>query len=139
MLDRIDHIAIAVENLDEAIGTYEAVFGGSVKHREFVEAFGVEIATISIGETDVELIEGKSKDSPIRKFVEKRGPGLHHIAFAVPDIRKALDQLRADGVRLIDETPRRGKENSLVAFIHPESTDRVLYELVQVDGDAPGE
>ena len=96
----------------------------------------MEIATISVGGTDVELIEAKRDDSPIRKFIEKRGPGLHHIAFTVPDINKALEQLRKDGVRLIDETPRRGKDNSLVAFIHPQSTESVLYELVQPD---PGE
>lgn len=131
MLGKIDHIAIAVENLDEAIAIYETVFGARAQHREVVGDYGVEIATIAVGTTDIELIEARVKDSPIRKFIAKRGPGLHHIAIEVPDIRKALRKLRDDGVQLIDETPRRGKAGSLVAFIHPKSTGRVLYELVQ--------
>lgn len=132
MLDRIDHIAIAVENLDDSLTMYEKVFGARAGHRETIDDYGVEIATIHIGETAVELIEGKSPDSAIHKFVETRGPGLHHVAFVVDDIGAALDEMRAQGVRLIDEKPRRGKENSLVAFIHPKATGGVLYELVQL-------
>ena len=131
-LNRIDHIAIAVENLEDAIAMYEKVFGARAGHRETVGGYGVEIATIHIGETAIELIEGKSPDSPIRKFVEARGPGLHHVAFVVDDIVAALDEMRAEGVRLIDEKPRRGKENSLVAIVHPKATGGVLYELVQL-------
>ncbi len=133
MFTKIDHIAIAVEDLDRAIETYSAVLGLEVRHRETIEDYGVEIATLGIGDTAIELLEGKSEKSPIRKFVETRGPGLHHLAFVVDDIRKTLDTLRAEGVKLIDETPRRGKDNSLVAFIHPKSTERVLYELVELD------
>jgi methylmalonyl-CoA epimerase len=130
---KVDHIAIAVENLDRAVETYAAVLGLEVQHREYIEDYGVEIATLDIGDTAIELLEGKSETSPIRKFVETRGPGLHHAAFVVDDIRKTRDTLRAEGVKLIDEKPRRGKDNSLVAFIHPKSTERVLYELVELD------
>lgn len=132
MFDRIDHIAIAVADLDEAIALYTGTFGLQVSHREVVTDFNVEIATIQFGETAVEFLQGKSDDSPIHKFVEKRGPGIHHIAYAVDDIEEALADLREQGVQLIDEKPRRGKENSLVAFIHPAATGKVLYELVQL-------
>ena len=131
MLERIDHIAVAVEDLDQSIETYEKL-GLRVTHREVVEDFGVEIATIDAGNTAIELIAPRDADSPIRKFIDERGPGLHHVAFVVDDIEKALDQVRRLGYQLIDETPRRGKENSLVAFIHPGSTGKVLYELVQL-------
>ncbi|MEE9270470.1 MAG: methylmalonyl-CoA epimerase [Candidatus Krumholzibacteria bacterium] len=133
MLDRIDHIAIAVEDLDAALAMYQSLFELEAAHREYIKDFDVDIATFTIGNTEIELLEGRSQDSPIRKFVRKSGPGLHHIAFAVDDIRKVLARLKAEGVRLIDETPRRGKGNSLVAFVHPASTQNVLYELVQMD------
>jgi methylmalonyl-CoA/ethylmalonyl-CoA epimerase len=136
VLDRIDHIAIAVEDLDTALAMYKSLFELEVAHREYIEDFDVEIATFTVGGTEVELLEGRSQDSSIGKFVNKHGPGLHHIAFAVDDIRKVLARLKAGGVRLIDETPRRGKGNSLVAFVHPASTQNVLYELVQLDSSA---
>jgi len=135
MFERIDHIAIAVDDLDAAVALYETTFGLRVSHRETVADFNVEIATIQIGETAIEFLEGKSDDSPIRRFVEKRGPGIHHIAYVVDDIEQAMADLRAGGARLIDEKPRRGKENSLVAFVHPSSTGKVLYELVQLASD----
>ena len=131
MFDRIDHIAIAVEDLDASLALYQGTFGQPAAHREHVEDFNVEIATIEIGGTAVEFIQPTSDDSPIAKFLAKRGPGIHHIAFRVDDIDAALAKLKKDGVRLIDEVPRRGKENSRVAFIHPSSTERVLYELVE--------
>jgi methylmalonyl-CoA/ethylmalonyl-CoA epimerase len=131
--EKVDHIAIAVDNLDSALETYEAVFGVRAEHREYIEDYDVEIATLTAGNTALELIEGKSSGSPIRKFVETRGAGLHHVAFAVADIRATLDELRGQGVTLIDDAPRRGKSGSLVAFIHPKSTERVLYELVQLE------
>ncbi|UCG52855.1 MAG: methylmalonyl-CoA epimerase [Candidatus Latescibacterota bacterium] len=133
MIRTIDHIAIAVADLDEAVELYEKTLGLRVTHREHVDSFNVDIATFEIGGTAIELLEGKSDDSAVRKFVETRGPGLHHIAFVVDDIEKSLATLRAQGVRLIDETPRRGKEDTLVAFIHPKSTQKVLYELVQLN------
>ena len=132
MIDKIDHIAIAVEDLDKAIELYEKTLGFPLTHREHVDSYGVDIATFDVGGTAIELLEGKSEGSAIRRFVETRGPGLHHIAFVVEDIGKSLEALSAEGVRLIDETPRLGKENSLVAFIHPKSTQKVLYELVQL-------
>ena len=128
---KIDHIAIAVENLDEAVGLYERILGLAVTHRERLADFEADTATFELAGAAIELIQGTSEGSVIRKFVEARGPGIHHIAFAVDDIDQALADLKAKGVRVIDEMPRRGKGNSRVAFIHPESTQKVLYELVQ--------
>jgi methylmalonyl-CoA epimerase len=131
MIEKIDHIAIAVENLDEAIVLYEKTLGLKVAHREHIPGFEVDTATFDIGDTSIELVEGKSEESAIRKFIKTHGPGIHHIAFAVKDLQGSLAALKAQGARLVDETPRRGKENSLVAFIHPKSTQKILYELVQ--------
>lgn len=131
-LERIDHIAIAVEDLDASLVTFESLFGTKPSHREKVEGFGVDIATLSVGGTDIELLQANREDSPIRKFIEKRGPGIHHIAFVVDDVTATLAELEAQGVELIDRAPRRGKGGSLVAFVHPRSTQKVLYELVQL-------
>ncbi len=132
-LGRIDHIAIAVEDLEASIAMYKNMFGVEACDREYVAEFEVDIATFTVGGTDVELLEGKTEGSAIRRFVRERGPGLHHIAFAVDDVCATLKRLKSRGVRLIDEVPRRGKANSLVAFVHPKSTHGVLYELVQTD------
>jgi methylmalonyl-CoA/ethylmalonyl-CoA epimerase len=131
MIRGIDHVAIAVENLDAAVALFERVFGMKVKHREEVTGFRVTVATLSTGGTDIELVQGMSPDSPVARFVAERGAGLHHVAFAVPDIDAALAALKRQGVPLIDETARPGKEGSRVAFIHPKATGRVLCELVQ--------
>jgi methylmalonyl-CoA/ethylmalonyl-CoA epimerase len=131
MIRKIDHIAIAVENLDEALALYESALGLKAACRERIPGFGVETATIPVGDTAIELVEGTSDDSAIRKFVRARGAGIHHIAFAVDDISSSIATLRERGVRLVDAAPRRGKDNSLVAFIHPASTLKILYELVQ--------
>jgi methylmalonyl-CoA/ethylmalonyl-CoA epimerase len=131
MIRGIDHVAIAVENLDAAVALFERVFGMKVKHREEVAGFRVTVATLSTGGTDIELVQGMSPDSPVARFVAERGAGLHHVAFAVPDIDAALAALKRQGVPLIDETARPGKEGSRVAFIHPKATGRVLCELVQ--------
>src|SRR6188474_1714574 len=120
MIQGIDHVAIAVADLEAAIGVFELILGMKVK-----------TATLSTGGTDIELIQATSEDSPVAKFVAERGPGLHHVGFAVPDIEKALGALREQGVQLIDPMPRPGKEGSRVAFIHPKATNRVLCELVQ--------
>ena len=133
MIKRIDHIAIAVTNLDDAIELYKKVLGIEVAHREYVDEFKTDTATFKLGDSAIELVEGKSEDSAIRKFVESKGPGIHHIAVVVENIEETIAQLKSDGVRLIDESPRPGKENSRVAFIHPKSTERVLYELVEPD------
>jgi methylmalonyl-CoA epimerase len=131
MIHGIDHIAIAVENLDEAIALYEKTLGLKVTHRERIAGFDVDTATFEIGGTAIELVEGMTDESAIRKFVQTHGPGIHHIAFAVDSLDGTLAALKAQGLRLIDEKPRRGKEDSLVAFIHPKSTQKILYELVQ--------
>ncbi len=127
----VDHIAIAVENLDAAIATMESVFSLKAHHREVIAGFGVAIATIHTGGTDIELVQGTTPDSPITKFVATRGPGLHHIAFEVGDIDGALRKLAASGVALIDTVARPGKQGSRVAFIHPKATGKVLCELVE--------
>ena len=127
----IDHIAIAVENLDAAIATFESVFGLKAHHREEIAGFGVAIATIATRDTEIELVQGTTPDSPITKFVATRGPGLHHIAFEVGDIDGALKKLAASGVALIDTVARPGKQGSRVAFIHPKATGKVLCELVE--------
>ena len=131
MIQGIDHIAIAVADIEAAIQLFESVFGMKVKHREDVASFKVKIATLATGGTDIELIQATSDDSPVATFVAERGAGLHHVAFAVPDIESALGMLREGGVQLIDQTPRPGKDGSKVAFIHPKATNRVLCELVQ--------
>lgn len=131
MIQGIDHIAIAVADLEAAVQVFESVLGMKVKHREDVAGFKVKIATLGTGGTDIELIQATSPDSPVAKFVAERGPGLHHVALAVPDIDTALGLLREQGVQLIDQTPRPGKDGSRVAFIHPRATGRVLCELVE--------
>ncbi|MCI0451347.1 MAG: methylmalonyl-CoA epimerase [Candidatus Latescibacteria bacterium] len=127
----IDHIAVAVENLDAAIALFESVFGLKAHHREEIAGFGVAIATIATGDTEIELVQGTTPDSPITKFVAARGPGLHHIAFEVGDIDGALKKLAAKGIPLIDSVARPGKQGSRVAFIHPKATGKVLCELVE--------
>jgi methylmalonyl-CoA/ethylmalonyl-CoA epimerase len=131
MIQGIDHIAIAVENIDEAIALFEKILGLPLRHREAVESQGVDTATFEIGGTSIELVQGTTEGSPIRKFVETKGPGIHHIAFAVGDVESAIAALKNDGLRLIDETPKPGKENSRIAFIHPKSTQKILFELVE--------
>jgi len=131
MFKQIDHIAIAVDDLDVAVRLYEEKFHAKISHREYIERDGVEIAVIEVGATSIELIAPRSEKSPIHGYLAKKGPGIHHIAFEVDDIESAVAALRAAGVRLIDEKPRPGKEGSLVAFLHPESTQKILYELVQ--------
>jgi len=134
MLYKIDHIAIAVENIEKAIEFYENTLGLEVAHRETILDQQVDTATFEIGDTSIELVEGKTEESAIRKFIRSKGPGIHHIAFAVDDIEQALEVLKNEGVRLVDENPRRGKQSSRVAFIHPKSAEGILYELVQPSG-----
>jgi methylmalonyl-CoA epimerase len=127
----IDHIAVAVEDLDAAIALFETVFGLKAHHREQIAGFGVAIATLATGGTEIELVQGTTPESPITKFVATRGPGLHHVAFEVGDIDGALRKLAASGIPLIDTVPRPGKQGSRVAFIHPKATGKVLCELVE--------
>jgi methylmalonyl-CoA epimerase len=126
----VHHIGIAVDDLDVAIALYDALFGGSVEHRERVEEQGVEAASLRVGSSRVELLAPLGPETPVGKFLAKRGPGMHHVAFEVEDVAAELARLRADGVQLIDEQPRRGLFGLEVAFVHPESTGGVLAEFV---------
>jgi methylmalonyl-CoA/ethylmalonyl-CoA epimerase len=128
---RIDHIGVAVSDLDAAITLYETSYAMEIVYRETVEEQGVEALLLDVGENHVELLRPLGEDTPVGKFLAKRGPGLHHVAYQVPDIEAALDGLRAAGIRLIDETPRVGIRNSRVAFLHPASSGGVLTEIVQ--------
>ena len=132
---KIDHIGIATRGIQDAAKFYRDVLGLEVSEdgaeTEEVAEQKVRVAMLPIGESRIELIEATSEDSPISRFLEKRGPGIHHIAVRVDDIRAALADLRAKGVRLIDEEPRQGAGGCLVAFVHPSSTGGVLLELVQ--------
>ena len=131
MLGRIDHIGVATDDLDGAIALYEGTMGMPVAHRETVESQGVEAVLLDVGEGHVELLRPLGPDTPVGKYLERKGPGLHHVAYAVEDIDAALEELRGAGLRLIDETPRVGIRNSRVAFVHPGGLAGVLTEIVQ--------
>lgn len=128
---KIDHIGIATRELTDATAVWQDLLGLELDSTEEVGEQGVRIAMLPIGETQIELLEPLSANSPVGKFIEKRGPGIHHIAVRVDDIRAALARLKEQGARLIDETPRVGAGGCLVAFIHPSSADGVLLELVE--------
>jgi methylmalonyl-CoA/ethylmalonyl-CoA epimerase len=127
----LDHIGIAIADLDAALKFYRDALGLDIRPPEDVPSQKVRVHFAPLGESSLELLEATSEDSPIARFIAKRGPGLHHLTLRVDDIRAALEHLRAHGVRLIDETPRPGAEGALVAFIHPSSTGGVLVELTQ--------
>ena len=131
MFARIDHIGVAVDDLDAAIALYEQTYEMKLVHREIVEQQGVEAVLFDVGENHVELLLPLAGDTPVGKFLASRGPGLHHVAYQVPDIEVALAALKAAGSRLIDETPRVGIRSSRVAFVHPKSSGGVLTEIVQ--------
>jgi methylmalonyl-CoA/ethylmalonyl-CoA epimerase len=124
------HIGIAVADLDAAVLVYGELFGASLEHRETVSEQGVEAASLHVGAGRIELLRALGPETPVGKFLAKRGPGLHHVAFHVDDLGAELRRLRAEGAQLIDETPRRGLFGLQVAFIHPEATGGVLAELV---------
>jgi methylmalonyl-CoA epimerase len=128
---RIAHIGIAVKDAETALQLYEKVLGLAPSHTEIVENQQVKTVHIPIGDSSIELLESTSSDGVIAKFIEKRGEGIHHIAIEVPDIVASLAQMKAAGYRLIDETPRTGAGGSLIAFVHPRSTQGVLLELCQ--------
>ena len=131
MLGRIDHVGVAVEDLDGALALYRDTLGMPLVHREVVEAQGVDAALLDVGDGHVELLEPLGPETPVGRFLERNGPGLHHVAYAVDDIDDTLAKLTTAGVRLIDERPRTGIRNSRVAFLHPKSTGSVLTEIVQ--------
>ena len=126
----IHHVGVAVENLDEAVRTYGRLLGATLEHRERVEEQGVEAASVRVGESRVELLAPLGDDTPVGRFLAKRGPGMHHIAYEVADIRAALAGLEKAGAELIDAEPRRGLFGLQVAFVHPESVHGVLTEVV---------
>ena len=131
MLDRIDHIGVAVEDLDAAIARYEGSLGMPLVHRETVEEQGVEAVLLDVGDGHVELLSPLGPETPVGKFLAKKGAGLHHVAYAVTDIEATLASLKEKGVDLIDTESRTGIRGSRVAFVHPRSTGSVLTEIVQ--------
>lgn len=132
---RIDQMAIAVPDLDEALAFYERVFGLTPSHRARAEVDGVDEAMLEVAGVSIQLIAPIGEDSSVTRFLERRGPGLHHLGIAVRSIDEALDHLREQGVRLIDEQPRTGTSGHRIAFVHPQGTGGVLIELVEDGGD----
>ena len=131
MFRRIDHIGVATDDLEGTLTLYEKTFGMPTVHRETVESQGVEAAMLDVGEGHVELLRPLGPDTPVGKYLDKEGPGLHHVAYAVGDIDEVLGKLKEAGVELIDQEPRQGIRNSQVAFLHPKATGGVLTEIVQ--------
>jgi len=126
----IHHLGVAVEDLDEAVTTYEQLFGARLEYRETVPEQGVEAASLKVGEGRVELLASLGEETPVGKFLTKRGPGMHHVAYEVDDVRAAIGELSARGVELVDDEPRRGLFGLEVAFLHPDAVHGVLAELV---------
>jgi methylmalonyl-CoA/ethylmalonyl-CoA epimerase len=131
VFDRIDHVGVAVQELDASLELYRDLFKLDVSHREVVEEQGVEAVLMDVGENHVELLAPLGPDTPVGKFIAKRGPGLHHVAYQVTDIDSTLATLKQAGLRLIDEQPRAGIGSSRVAFLHPKAAGGVLVEIVQ--------
>ena len=126
----IHHVGVAVADLDEAVRTYERLFGGRVEHRARVEDQGVEAASMRVGDSRVELLAALGDDTPVGKFIAKRGPGMHHVAYEVHDVAAALAELAEQGAELIDVVPRAGLFGLEVAFVHPDSVHGILSEVV---------
>lgn len=131
MLGKIEHVAVAVADLDAAVALYRDVWGLEVSHRERVEDQGVEEAMIKIGESYIQLLGATGPDTTVGKFLERRGEGLHHIAYEVDDLVGTLARLKEQGVPLIDEKPRKGGRGHMVAFVHPKGNRGLLVELIQ--------
>jgi methylmalonyl-CoA/ethylmalonyl-CoA epimerase len=131
LFTEIDHVAIAVNDLEAAIAWYAQVFGALVEHREIVESDGVEEALVRVADSYIQLLTPTRDDSPVAKYLASKGEGLHHIAYRVDDCALALDAAKASGARVIDEAPRPGSRNTTVAFIHPKASFGTLIELVQ--------
>lgn len=134
MIERVDHIGIAVEDLAAAVAVYEGVLGLTVQGYETVEEQRVRVAKLTGGDDVIELLEPTGEDSPIGKFIAKRGPGIHHICLAVDDIEATLARFKEKGLRLIDETPKTGAGGARIAFVHPKSASGVLIELSERAG-----
>lgn len=134
MLKRIEHLGIAVESIQESLKVYETLLGTSCYKTEAVESEGVKTAFLQIGESKIELLEATNPESPIAKFLAKKGKGIHHIAFETNDIEQEIERLRNEGFELIHQTPKDGADNKRIAFLHPKSTDGILVELCQEKG-----
>jgi len=131
MLTQIDHVGIAVSDLGEAAERYRRTFGIEPVHRERMDDQGVEEVLFAVGESFVQLLGALGPDTPVGRFLDRRGPGLHHVGYRVANVADALEHLRAEGVSLIDETPRPGSRGTTIAFVHPQDMGGVLVELVQ--------
>ena len=131
MVEKIDHIGIAVKNLKETLEFYEEVLGIKSVGTEVVEEQKVRVAFLPTGDTEIELLESTEEDGPIAKFIEKRGEGIQHIAYRVDNIEKSIEELKEKGLRMIDEKPRYGAGGARIAFLHPKSTFGVLIELCE--------
>ena len=131
LLTEIDHVAIAVNDLDAAIEYYRATFGAEVDHREVVESDGVEEALLKVADSYVQLLTPTREDSPVAKYLARKGEGLHHVGYRVADCGEALEAVKAQGGRVIDEAPRPGSRGTTVAFVHPKGAFGTLIELVQ--------
>jgi len=138
LLTEIDHVAIAVSDIEAAIDYYQRAFGASVEHREVVESDGVAEALLNVAQSYIQLVTPTREDSPVAKFIEKRGEGLHHIGYRVDDCAAALASMVAAGARPIDAAPRPGSRNTTVAFIHPKGSFGTLIELVEESKDPVG-
>ncbi len=125
------HIGIAVKSLDASAEVFEKIFDTKASEKEFVEEQKVNVRKIHLDNCDIELLEGTDPESPISKFIEKKGEGIHHVSFGVNDIQGSLDRIKNDGIKLINETPRTGADDMLVAFLHPKSTGGVLMEFTE--------
>lgn len=130
----IDHVGIAVEDIDAALTCYHERFQMAIQHREVVESQGVEAVLLEVGDAHIELLAPLGPETPVGKFLESRGPGMHHVAYRVEDVDAELERVKSLGIRVIDETPRTGILGSRIAFIHPEATGGVLTELVTPAG-----
>ena len=128
----IHHLGVAVEDLDDAVDTYQRLLGAEVEGRDTLESQGVEAVAVRLGESRVELLASLGEDTPVGRFLAKRGPGMHHVAYAVDDLPQGLADLAGQGVHVIDDVPRPGLFGMQVAFVHPESVHGVLAELVSV-------
>ncbi len=131
LFTRLDHVGVAVEDLDAALALYRGSYTMALTRHETLADQGVEAVLLDVGESHVELLRPLAADTPVGRFLARRGPGLHHVAFRVPDVEAALAHVRAAGLRLVDEAPRDGIAGSRVAFLHPASTGGVLTEIVQ--------
>jgi methylmalonyl-CoA/ethylmalonyl-CoA epimerase len=131
MLRKIEHLGIAVKNIEESLKTFEVLLGSGCYKMEEVQSEGVKTAFIQIGESKIELLQATNPDSPIAKYLEKRGPGIHHIAFDVDNLQMEIDRLTEEGFTLINRSPKDGADNKLIAFLHPKSTEGILVELCQ--------